>query len=265
MRGKAGFGVLLILCFLVIAEGLSWVTASGPSPCLITIENDDEAAYNNNQKSCPTFRVGSEILLIRLDGFIGSHEKSIIAAFTVVLACSTIGLWLSTNALWKAGERQLVHFAGTAERELRAYVYVEKTNIKFQGGWNIEYRLKNFGKTPAHNVRLISIAKVVDWNGGNPEIPVPNHVETVGSMAPQGDFFDFTEELEGRADFDEIKNGSKAIFLVGSIIYDIVFEPSRRTTDFRYYVGGDMNCDDFGKMNTTGGEMFAASEGNDAT
>ena len=118
---------------------------------------------------------------------------------------STIGLWLSTNALWKAGERQQAHFVRTAERELRAYVYVEKTNIKFQGGWNIEYRLKNFGETPAHNVRLISIAKVVDWNGGNPEIPVPNHVETVGSMAPNGDFFDFTEELEGRANFDEIQ------------------------------------------------------------
>jgi hypothetical protein len=117
MGGKAGVGLLVVLSFFVLAEGLSWVTASWPSPCLITIENEEEAAYNDNQKSCPTFRVGSEIILARLDRFIGDHDKSIIAAFTVVLAISTIGLWLATVRLWEAGERQLELIAGNAVRQ----------------------------------------------------------------------------------------------------------------------------------------------------
>lgn len=117
MREKTAFGLLLVLSLLVFAEGLSWVTASWPSPCLITIENDDEAAYNNNQKSCPTFHVGTEIFLSRLDKFIAGHDKSIVAAFTIVLAVSTIGLWLATVRLWEAGERQLELIADNASKQ----------------------------------------------------------------------------------------------------------------------------------------------------
>jgi hypothetical protein len=76
-------------------------------------------------------------------------------------------------------------------------------------------------------------------------------------MAPNGDFFEFDEKLEGKATFEEIKSGRKAIFLTGNIIYDIVFGSSRHATNFRFYIGGDEGCD--------GSEMFAASEGNDAT
>jgi hypothetical protein len=117
---------------------------------------------------------------------------------------------------------------------------------------------KNFGQTPAHNVRLISIAKIVDWRNGKPvEIPDPNHVETVGSMAPSGDYFEFEEKIEGVATFADVSNGNKAIYLVGTIIYDTAFETDKRTTYFRYYIGGDMGC--------SGNEMCADNEGNDAT
>ncbi len=111
--------MLLLLGVLVIAEGLSGVTASWPSPCLITIKSEDEAAYNDNEKSCPTFHAGSEIILARLDTFIGSHDKSIVAAFTVVLAISTIGLWFATLRLWEAGERQLELASDSASKQTR--------------------------------------------------------------------------------------------------------------------------------------------------
>ena len=90
------------------------------------------------------------------------------------------------------------------------------------------------------------------------EIPIPNRVETIGSMAPSGDYFEFEEKLEGVASLADVRGGSKADYLVGTIIYDTVFETGRRrTTDFRYYIGGDMGCE--------GHEMYADSEGNDAT
>jgi hypothetical protein len=75
-------------------------------------------------------------------------------------------------------------------------------------------------------------------------------------MAPNGDYFEFKEKLEGAAALAEIGNGNKAIYLVGTIIYDTAFETDKRTTYFRYYIGGDMGC--------SGTEMFADSDGNDA-
>ena len=161
-------------------------------------------------------------------------------------------LWAATTHLVKGADR-------TAERQLRAYIYVEQTNFRLAPqGWEITYRIKNFGHTPAHNVRLISIAKVVDWVNGKPaDIPLPNQVQTVGSMAPSGDYFEFDEKIEGSATQVDIANGIKAIYLVGTIVYDTAFETARRTTDFRYYIGGDVGC--------VGHEMFADSKGNDAT
>ena len=45
-------------------------------------------------------------------------------------------------------------------------------------------------------------------------------------------------------------------YLVGTIVYDTAFEAPPRTTNFRYYIGGDVG--------SVGHEMFADSEGNDA-
>ena len=81
----------------------------------------------------------------------------------------------------------------TAERQLRAYIYLENAYYEFtRGVCEITFRIKNFGSTPAHRVTLSRIAEVVDWNNGSPEIPTPPPDEetVLGSMAPNGDFFD---------------------------------------------------------------------------
>jgi hypothetical protein len=100
-------GIIILAIFLFL-ELLSWETASWPSPCLVVNSQQHQSATSDNkQQTCPTFFVGSLILLGRADKFIEHHDKSIVAVFTVVLAISTIGLWLATNRLWKAGERQM--------------------------------------------------------------------------------------------------------------------------------------------------------------
>jgi hypothetical protein len=76
-------------------------------------------------------------------------------------------------------------------------------------------------------------------------------------MAPRGDFAWFEGKLEETASREEIEYGSKAIFLVGTIVYDVVFEMASRVTNFCYYIGGDVGMD--------GHEMSAASDGNNAT
>ena len=76
-------------------------------------------------------------------------------------------------------------------------------------------------------------------------------------MAPNGDYFEFDVELEGTATLEEIKEGKKAIYLTGNIVYEIVFKNTLHITNFRYYIGGDQGYD--------GNEMFADSTGNEAT
>ena len=55
-------------------------------------------------------------------GFVHTFADQIIALFTVILAASTIALWASTARLVRGTE-------DTAERQLRAYVGIEKLEI----------------------------------------------------------------------------------------------------------------------------------------
>jgi hypothetical protein len=168
-------------------------------------------------------------------------------------------LCLITFMLWGATARLVRGADETAKRQLRAYVYIEKADFTFtqEDGWQINYRIKNFGQTPAHHVQLRSVLRVVDWRDENTEIPTPDSDEALGSMAPSGDFYDYFDNIEGEANFDEIKNGTKAIYLVGSIHYDTVFGLGPRITNFRYLIGGTVGCE--------GHEMYADNTGNDAT
>jgi hypothetical protein len=127
-----------------------------------------------------------------------------VALFTLVLAFSTIGLWVATVGLYFAGERQLAHFQTTAERQARdtedsiavardaanaadksakiaeeAFRRLERPYLMikiietirltrpFDGGQpHLQYRLVNYGKLPAI-LRSISISLQ-----NNPTLPL---------------------------------------------------------------------------------------------
>jgi hypothetical protein len=156
--------------------------------------------------------------------------------------------------------------AETAQQQLRAYVFLEnsfyeRTKIEPAGGlYKITYRIKNFGSTPAHNVQVASAAEVVQWNDGQPVVPVPDSIETLGSMAPNQDFYDL--ETADELSFNPIglQEVGLAVYLVGTITYDTVFGGPRRKTNFRCYIGGDQE-----NMEIVRGEMFTDAQGNDAT
>jgi hypothetical protein len=197
--------VLIAVCYLLFLEGLSWVTSAGPGPCVVYPEQHSGAGQNDNQKSCATFFDGSLILLGRLNHFIERHDKSIVATFTVVLAISTIGLWLATKRLWEAGERQikttrsvaavqarhtqrqLKHAEETAERQLRAYIGIEEGHVVLLDAvpseevgkigkillrtpkptMQVQLRFRNSGQTPAYDFTGW-LSAAVDDTGANP-------------------------------------------------------------------------------------------------
>jgi hypothetical protein len=75
-------------------------------------------------------------------------------------------------------------------------------------------------------------------------------------MGPLTDYFAITPPPFQGPTKAEISDASKAIYLVGTITYDTVFGRGL-TTNFRYYVGGDIGWEP--------GEMSADEEGNTAT
>jgi hypothetical protein len=176
-----------------------------------------------------------------------------IAAFNGLLVIVTVGLIV-------VGSLTIRKMRDTEERQLRAYVYVENAYYEIAGSTcKITFRAKNFGLTPAHRVRVLSIVKAVDWNNGSPTVPVPTveNEEQRGSMAPNGDFVDSEAE---EVTFSVLSRG-KVVYLAGVISYETVFRRTRKTTHFRYYIGGDAPAD----VEVAKGEMNIDAEGNDAT
>jgi hypothetical protein len=173
---------LCLLSFLMFAEGLSWLTAGGLGPCLVKPEHSQQATDDNKHQDCPTFFAGTLLSFERGFEWVkrDDNDKAVVAGFTVVLAISTIGLWLATNRLWSAGERQLELLAKTAasqSRDMQASVKVatrsaevaERTMILNDRPWvavdielagplifteekcsiDIKYAIKNVGRSPA--------------------------------------------------------------------------------------------------------------------
>jgi hypothetical protein len=185
---------LIALIYLAFAEVLSWSPVPDLSLCLIQPSHDQKAADHNDEKYCPAFRTGVIVGLNALDGFLERHDKSVVGAFTIVLAISTIGLWLATNNLWRAGEKQ-IEFTGDSVaiakdallKTERAFVFLDGFNIElttaadssvveneilpepyrndpglFITRFSAQPRWKNSGTTPVKNMRIS-----VNWRGPN--------------------------------------------------------------------------------------------------
>jgi hypothetical protein len=61
----------------------------------------------NSDKDCTALQGPLISLIIGTGDFVGDHDKGIVAAFTAILALSTIGLWNTTIGLYSSGEKQI--------------------------------------------------------------------------------------------------------------------------------------------------------------
>ena len=130
----AGFGI----AFLIVG--------TSPSFQSCVQEHQQHAAHSAFQEY-----VGSLYKTVRGCGgeWLHKNGEAIIALFTVILGIATWLLWRSTKALVAGAEQ-------TAERQLRAYVHVENAEIIHSNDeWrpNIRISVKNYGQTPAREVR----------------------------------------------------------------------------------------------------------------
>ena len=130
--------------------------------------------------------------------------------------------------------RQAVTVASeTAQRELRAYVlidYAKYVYLKTFQSWAIEIQIRNFGQTPAHDLKT----KVDYAISNNPivEFPEPKHAPPAADLAP-GHYFatpvHMLKTVEDQVFTPVGPNVDKETYLWGQISYRDVFGHSRET------------------------------------
>jgi hypothetical protein len=105
---------------------------------------------NGSQSSCTIFQGPFISLIIWLGNFFDTHDKGIVAAFTAILAISTIGLWLSTQQLWKITDKMLRQAEKSDVILERAYLWpgyglliIDQVGLRF----GIHLGIRNTGRT----------------------------------------------------------------------------------------------------------------------
>ena len=140
-------------------------------------------------------------------------------------------------------------------RQLRAYVFVENAWAKRTADkdeWNVRYRVRNTGATPAYKTRVTDIAKAIDRS--MPELPTPIETEYFGTIAQNGDFIDQESDSVSGITDEELSSGTKTIYLVGRIDYRDAFG-QKRWAEF---------CFCTTREETSDGEMLVYNSGNDS-
>jgi hypothetical protein len=159
--------------------------------------------------------------------------------FNEPLTLVTLLLFFATLALYLATRDLVIDSKDTARQQLRAYVGVVDHEIKVSVGasGHVQVRIKNFGQTPAFNVRY--------WmNEGPFDYPLkqalPEKAFQPGTIVLfPTDVFSPTLTITplDNALQDALRRESKRLYVYGRIVYDSF--GTSYTTDFRlYYAAG---------------------------
>jgi hypothetical protein len=191
------------------------------------------------------------------------HADAYVALFTAVLAGFTLALWLSTKALWEAGERQikttrsvaavqarhtqrqLKHAEKTAERQLRAYVGVTVTESvlrhpdpaedRGEGSvFKLVLKIRNRGQTPAYDL-TVRITTMFLNHPVKADYDFSRPIGNNPSMVVLGPSDDISAESSPHPlsanEVEEMKNpdSRRRLYTFGEIKYRDAFETGRHT------------------------------------
>jgi hypothetical protein len=188
-RGEIALGFLLGVLTLLFLIGASSYqvehclkTNSGvktnPSQNILTPATHDEDGNSEeeryyNEHSIPCGVIGFPLAVVQ---FMDHNEGFFVGLFTAALFFATWRLWLSTNKLWEAGEKQLGIATHTMVAGQRAWLRIDVTAsgnpIRFTENdisTYLKIRIINVGTSPAMHIRVLTkltIAK--NYPGGIP-------------------------------------------------------------------------------------------------
>ena len=192
--------------------------------------------------------------------FLDKIDGVITALATFAIALFTLTLWRSTEKMWGTTQKALQHAELTAERQLRAYVHVAAASASPVGTLiNYYLEVKNFGQTPAYEVKLSFVIKLADLPEKAADLLPPDTPNISQAVLPPQvsihDNFTPTQQLTPNQ-MSKIQSENAAIFVAGQITYRDIFG-KERLTEFRYYLGKQTG-------EQTSGALAISAQGNRA-
>lgn len=170
------------------------------------------------------------------EGFWERTTTDPVAAFTLVLAVATLGLWYFTWRMWRTTRNAVLDAARQHAVSNRAFVYLRnlatvafcdlKEGRSELSDWRITLEWKNSGNTPAKN-GMVSL----DWNITEGALPADfqysysNPVQII-FVGPQAKISCGTIDVPN-AELTKVAQGTQRIFIWGCIQYRDIFPKSR--------------------------------------
>lgn len=185
-----------------------------------------------------------------------SRNETWLAYSTIWLAVVTTALALFTFWLWGATRKLVIGSDKNSKRQLRAYVNVLSVKmVNVQRGQQVHIEFKNFGQTPAKNIRVWweMTIRELQLVGGleRSTSPTAKH----GVLAPS-DLYTMSAPLPLFSDGGEVHDGKKALYVFGQLCYRDAFDEDR-ITNFQFTIRGTGWLSDR--------ELYVCEEGNEAT
>jgi hypothetical protein len=244
-------GVVISIVLVLV----SWWALQGSQTFKGCVQQDPaQTADNKPENNVSAFVARANLYRDCLGDFLHDRKDETLVAFTVILAFSTIFLWVATRDIVSGAER-------TAKSQLRAYVGIASGHLAIEivDGKikpTVTIRVRNFGQTPAYEVHSkgsITLAskfsdalsgRLISISGKNAIFPQSSQRIrlTQDLNAPTG---------EGPLD----------TFVFGYITYKDVFGHLRRT-NFRFTCQSDAIPDSPGPFRA---DLAPCEEGNEAT
>jgi hypothetical protein len=263
---------LVWLIFFAVMDLLSLLPSQAPS-CILISEEANAKNYSGHYACASMHEAIFRFVRLIWDG---ANHDNIVALGTIAISIFTYTLWKSTNSLWETGEKQIRQMraislkqdirtreslelaSNTAERQLRAYVFIDHASlVDFDGVPTVQVLIKNAGQTPAYNV--------VAWNAVQLhrfplaiELVRPDNVEITRCNSGPGMSFHLTTKLSElrEAHRAAIRAGVQALYVFGRADYVDAFGRNR-FLQWRLLYGEE-------SARRPDGSLRVHSEGNDA-
>lgn len=212
---------VLFLCLILFISLAGWLGYSAQQYAPQESQDKTEAKYQAGPMQ--TIKTGFAIIW----KFIHEYREEIIALGTLAIALFTIVLALAT--------RELVEDAAqNAEKQLRAYVAIQggsvvQANVDGGPGYRVLVEFKNSGQTPGYKfttwMRPAEIRPIDTVPFG---LPLPKEERNGSSIiGPGAGANQIRFGVWSPAEIDEIRKGTKAIFIWGGADYTDIFGHDR--------------------------------------
>ena len=229
LRGILISAVLVLVCW--------WALQGSPSFQTCIQQDDKQSSENTSKDYVSAFTTRANAYRDCLGDFVRDRKEETLVVFTVVLAFSTIFLWVATRDLVKSAER-------TSRQQLRAYVTANSGDFTTKSGFVASVIVKNVGQTPAYNLTVISTTRVLAHplpkrfnfkirDEENPSSMTLGRDEAARHPSP-------LKEVITQTDFDNFAfpTGANRLYTYGTITYDDIFRKRHRTHFCNYIEWG---------------------------